>query len=76
MHIVELKIDNSIYDNIMFLLKNLKSKGLEIKEIDNSICNDEKKDILDFSQYNIKSFKNITNPVKWQQNIRNEWGYE
>lgn len=74
MHRVELKIDNSIYDNVMFLLKNIKSKGLEIKEIDDSICDYEKKDILDFSQYNIKSFKNITNPAKWQQDIRNEWG--
>ncbi len=41
MHRVELKIDNSIYDNVMFLLKNIKSKGLEIKEIDDSICDYE-----------------------------------
>ena len=32
MHIVQLKIDNSIYHNVMFLLNNLKLKGLEIQE--------------------------------------------
>jgi len=32
MQIVQLKIDNSIYHNVMFLLNNLKLKGLEIQE--------------------------------------------
>ena len=31
MHTVQLKIDNSIYHNVMFLLNNLKLKGLEIQ---------------------------------------------
>lgn len=32
MHTVQLKIDNSIYDNVMFFLNTLKFKGLEITE--------------------------------------------
>lgn len=65
MHTVQLKIDNSIYDNVMFLLKNLKLKGLEIQE--------DKDRVLDFSKYEVKSFENIKDPVKWQKNIRSEW---
>jgi len=36
MHTVQLKLDDSIYDNVMFLLNNLKInlKGMEIKEIE------------------------------------------
>jgi hypothetical protein len=31
MHTVQLKIDNSIYDNVMFFLRNLNLKGLKIE---------------------------------------------
>jgi len=70
MHTVQLKIDNSIYNNVMFLLNNLKLKGLEIKEENVS---EDKLDSLDFSQYKVKAFENIDDPVKWQQSIRDEW---
>lgn len=32
MHTVKLKIDDSIYKNVMFMLSNLKVNGLEIEE--------------------------------------------
>ncbi len=32
MHTIQLKIDNSIYDKIMFFLDSLKHKGIEITE--------------------------------------------
>jgi len=32
MHTVQLKIEDSIYKNVMFLLNNLKLKGFNIKE--------------------------------------------
>ncbi len=70
MHTVQLKIDNSIYHNVMFLLNNLNLKGLEIKE-DNS--REDKIDSLNFSQYKVKAFEDIDDPVKWQQSIRDEW---
>jgi len=60
MHKIELQVDDSIYEYIMFLLKNLKVKGLDIKED------------IDFSKYKIDSFKEI-DPLKYQQKIRNEW---
>jgi hypothetical protein len=33
MHTIKLKIEDNIYKNIMFVLKNLQLKGLEIEEI-------------------------------------------
>ena len=33
MHTVKLKMEDSIYSNIMFMLRNLQLKGLEIEEI-------------------------------------------
>jgi len=70
MHTVQLKIDNSIYHNVMFLLNNLNLKGLEIKE-DAEVP--KKINSLDFSNYKVKAFENIEDPVKWQQSIRDEW---
>lgn len=35
MHTVKLKVDDRVYNNVMFLLENLKIDGLEIAEIDN-----------------------------------------
>jgi predicted nucleic acid-binding protein len=71
MHTVQLKIDNSIYHNVMFILNNLKLKGLEIKE--ESLV-EKKIDALDFSQYKVKAFKNIEDSVQWQESLRDEWG--
>ncbi len=72
MHTVQLKIDNSIYDNVMFFLNSLKLKGLEIKEGESEESSNSK-DILDFSNYDVESFKNIENPLQWQKDIRKEW---
>ncbi len=54
----------------MFLLNNINIKGLEIKECK---VKDEKNDSLNFSQYKVKAFEDINDPVKWQQSIRDEW---
>jgi hypothetical protein len=55
---------------LCFLLNNLNLKGLEIKE------NFNNKEIentnIDFSNYKIKSFKNIDS-LKFQQKLRDEW---
>ena len=73
MHSVHLKMDDSVYPNIMFLLKNLNIKGLVIEEKDAIQTFDDTEQCIDFSQYNVLSFKDIKDPVKWQQDIRNEW---
>ncbi|MDQ7060701.1 MAG: hypothetical protein Q9M43_06035 [Sulfurimonas sp.] len=70
MHTVQLKIDNNIYHNVMFLLNNLKLEGLEIKEDKESL---KTINSLDFSNYKVKAFEDIEDPVKWQQSIRDEW---
>ena len=70
MHIVQLKIDNSIYSNVMFLLNNLNLKGLHINETKEVT---KKTNSLDFSKYKVDAFKDMEDPVKWQQSIRDEW---
>jgi hypothetical protein len=35
LHTIKLKLDDSIYSNVMFLLENLKVEGLEIEEQSN-----------------------------------------
>ena len=69
MHTVQLEIDNSIYHNVMFLLNNLNLKGLHIKETEEVTKNTNS---LDFSKYKVEAFKDIEDPVKWQQSIRDE----
>ena len=56
MHSIKLNVDDSIYGHIMFLLKNLNTKELEIiedKVIDQSIV--EQEDVLE-----TKAFSNHT----------------
>ena len=69
MHTIRLKVDDIVYEHIMFLLDSFKSKGIVIEE-------DKVEDGIDFSKYKINSFKNIKDPVKWQNEIRKEWDYE
>jgi hypothetical protein len=71
MHTIKLKVEDSIYSHIMFLLKNINTKELEI--IEDKIIIDDETQILDFSKYQIQAFKDISDPVKWQQEIRSEW---
>ena len=69
MHTIKLKVEDNIYEHILFLLNSLKSKGVIIE-------NDKPENIIDFSKYNINSFKDIQDPIKWQDNIRKEWDSE
>ena len=69
MHTIKLKVNDIVYEHIMFLLDSFKSKGVVIEE-------DKTEDGIDFSKYKINSFKDIKDPVKWQNEIRKEWDYE
>ena len=54
MHTVKLQIKDSIYDHIMFLLKNFNSKGLKIiedKKMNDYEYQDNDKDIYAFSNH-------------------------
>ena len=74
-HTVKLTMEDNIYHNIMFMLRNLQSKGLEIEEIneDSSTLNTKSKIKELFSNHNIEVFKSIDDPIKWQKNQRDEW---
>jgi hypothetical protein len=69
MHTIKLKVDDLVYEHIMFLLDSFKSKGVIIEE-------DKTEEEIDFSKYKINSFKDIKDPVKWQNEIRKEWNCE
>ena len=67
MHTVKLKIEDDIYQNIMFVLKNLKIKGLQIEEIEkmdeNSTVNSPKANIIElFKNKNVELFTSIDIP--------------
>ncbi len=73
MHRVELKIEDNIYQNVMFLLNNLNLKGLVINE-----KKDESKSVKQsiqqlFKSKDIKLFNNIDDPIAWQKQQRDEW---
>lgn len=71
MHTVQLKIDNNIYHNVMFLLNNLKLKGLEIKEDKQVITN--KQEIKQLLAKSTNIFADIKDPLEWQKKQREEW---
>lgn len=73
MHIVKLKIEDDIYQNMMFLLKSLNLKGLEIKE-EVGLQKNTKETISNlFKTKKITAFANIDDPLAWQKQQREEW---
>jgi hypothetical protein len=72
MHTVQLKIDNSIYHNVMFLLNNLNLKGLEIKE-DHTQTMTNKQKIKQLLDKSTNIFVDIKDPLEWQKNQREDW---
>ena len=72
MRTVQLKIDNSIYHNVMFLLNNLKLEGLEIKEDNRQIVTNKQK-IKQLLDKSTNIFADIKDPLEWQKKQREEW---
>ena len=56
MHTITLKVQDSIYDHIMFLLSNLSTKKLEI--IEDKIIPAASEDLIDSLNYDIQAFSN------------------
>lgn len=75
MHTIKLKVQDSIYSHIMYLLKSLNQKEIEI--IEDKQLNQEQntKQLIKelFEKKNISLFDAIKEPVKWQQQQREEW---
>ena len=75
MRTIKLKVQDSVYAHIMYLLKSLNQKEIEIIE-DKPLTQvqNTKQAIKDlFEKKNVSLFKAIKDPVKWQQQQREEW---
>jgi len=75
MHTIKLKIQDSIYSHIMYLLKNLNPQEIEIIE-DKEVTHGEDikssiKELINTQKE--KRFGVIKDPMKWQQQQRDEW---
>lgn len=69
MHRLILDNNDNVLDKIFYVLNNLPKN--DVKVVSNTPI---KEDVLiDFSQYNIKSLKEIKDPVSWQNELRNDW---
>lgn len=75
MHTVKLNIQDSIYQNVMFVLESFKEKGVQIEELTKIDKNQKEKETLkDFlANSKIEVFKDIKDPLTWQKSIRDEW---
>ena len=75
MRTVKLNIKDSIYKNVMFVLESSKEKGIQIEEVKSSNKKYKNEDSLKYFLENskIEVFKDIKDPVVWQNSIRNEW---
>jgi hypothetical protein len=72
MHTIKLRVGEGIYAHLMFLLKNLQTNELEIiEDVEKDTASQEER--IDFSQFQIDAFKDIKDPLKWQEDIRSEW---
>lgn len=75
MHTIKLKVQDSIYSHIMFLLKSLNPQELEIIEDEKVDTKQSMKTSIKnlFDNKNFKAFETIDDPLKWQEEQRKEW---
>ena len=73
MHTIRLQVEDSIYQNIIFLLKNLKLDGLKIEDNYHKEESTKAKIKNLFELKKVKVFENINDPLQWQKDIRDEW---
>ncbi len=64
---------NEFKSDIKAFTKFIKESLKKNKEKQNPFINEDVNSEISFSKYKINSFKNITDPVKWQQELRSEW---
>ncbi len=75
MRTVKLNIKDSINKNVMFVLESFREKGVQIEEVKSSNKKYKNEDSLKYFLENskVEVFKDIKDPVAWQNFIRNEW---
>jgi hypothetical protein len=71
---IRIKIDDRNYEHVLFLLKNLKIKGLKVIEEDKNkmkkLTRTSLKKILNSKK--VELFKSIDDPLQWQRNQRDQ----
>ncbi len=71
MHTLKIKIKDSAYEKIQYFLKNLPADDIEV--VSDELESENPEMSIDCSQFNIKSYKDIVDPVLWQKTLRDEW---
>ncbi|CAA6817763.1 MAG: Unknown protein [uncultured Sulfurovum sp.] len=75
MQTLKIEVSNSIYEHIIFFLQSLPKNLINISYENNTkeIPKDSIKNQMEelFKNSNINTFKEIKDPVSWQQSIRN-----
>ena len=73
MHTIKLNVTDNIYNHLIFLLKNINPEELEI--IEDKVVTKSTKDLIKehFDSQNIELFKEIENPLLWQNKQRENW---
>ncbi len=73
MHRLVIDVNENVLDKIIYFLRNLPKK--DVKVIEDHVLQEKKiKDnYIDFSQFQVDTFKEIKDPVAWQRQIRDEW---
>ena len=73
MHTIKLNVTDNVYNHLIFLLKNINPEELEI--IEDKVITKSTKDLIKehFNSQNIELFKEIENPLLWQDKQRDDW---
>ncbi len=73
MHTLHLKVNDSIYEHLMAIIKSMKSNDIEIVDDVNEPQNTKQQLKALFETSNQDAFKSIDDPVAWQRTQRDEW---
>ena len=73
MHTIKLNVTDNVYNHLIFLLKNINPEEIEI--IEDKVITKSTKDLIKehFNSQNIELFKEIENPLLWQDKQREDW---
>ena len=73
MHTIKLNVTDNVYNHLIFLLKNINPEELEI--IEDKVITKSTKDLIKehFNSQNIELFKEIEDPLLWQNKQREYW---
>ena len=71
MKTINIEVNDTIYEHIMFFLKNLPKDMIRFNKKEKISTKDEVKKL--FEKSDIEVFKEVKDPLVWQKSIRDEW---